>query len=169
MAKRKTLNPKESTIQANIISYLKVRRILFNRINNGQFFIEENVRDKYGRQRRKKRAVRCNSINGLSDIEVFGVLEKNGKPLLPIIIYLEVKTKTGRQSHHQKLFQQRIESAGGFYYVVRSIDDVKKAFEKTVRKIKETFGKEYDLAFLKAFSLVELNGTKKNNWLLWAI
>jgi len=155
MAKRKI---KESTIQQMILTYLKTRRILHNRVNNGQFFIEESGKDKYGRFRRKKRAVRCNTLNGIPDIEVFAFIEKSGNPVVQIPIYLEVKNETGRQSKDQKLFQSRIDSANGFYYVVRSIDDVKDVFEQASQKIKETFGNEYSLRFLKTFSLVEQNG-----------
>ena len=155
MAKRKI---KESVVQSQILSYLKTRRILHNRVNNGQFVIKENGVDKYGRNRNKSRAVRCNSLNGIPDIEVFAFIEKDGNPVVQIPIYLEVKNETGRQSKDQKLFQSRIDSANGFYYVVRGIDDVKKAFEETYQKIKKIFGNEYNIAFLKAFSLVEKNG-----------
>lgn len=37
---------------------------------------------------------------------------------------LEVKTPKGRQSPEQKEFQSFVESHGGKYFVVRSIDDV---------------------------------------------
>jgi hypothetical protein len=153
-----TRNIKESTIQSQILSFLKARRILHNRVNNGQFQIEDNAVDKYGRKRRKRRAVRCNTLNGIPDIEVFAYIDNDGVPFFPLTIYLEVKNKTGRQSKHQKLFQQRIESANGFYYVVRSVQDVIDAFNKTEKEIKERFGKKFKLGFLKAFSLPELGG-----------
>lgn len=38
---------------------------------------------------------------------------------------IEVKTKTGRQSADQVLFQKRVERLGARYIVARSIDDVK--------------------------------------------
>lgn len=44
-------------------------------------------------------------------------------------IEFEVKTKRGTQSDDQKRHQERIEVAGGRYYVVRNIDDVQKAME----------------------------------------
>lgn len=37
----------------------------------------------------------------------------------------EVKTKTGRQSADQKLFEKRCDSRGALYHVVRSVADVK--------------------------------------------
>lgn len=37
---------------------------------------------------------------------------------------LEVKTPKGKQSPEQKEFQAMVESHGGHYHVVRSVDDV---------------------------------------------
>lgn len=36
---------------------------------------------------------------------------------------IEMKTKTGRQSKEQKLFQRYVEAAGGKYAVIRTFDD----------------------------------------------
>ena len=41
----------------------------------------------------------------------------------------EVKTPRGRQSPDQILFEKRCKRAGGRYYVVRSVEDVKTAIE----------------------------------------
>ena len=46
-----------------------------------------------------------------------------------IYIGLEVKTADGKQSKEQKAIQDRITVAGGLYFIVRSVDDVKKIFE----------------------------------------
>ena len=62
---------------------------------------------------------------------------KSGKPGVPdiIVVYegrfigLEVKTETGRQSEVQKEAEEQITDAGGEYYIVRSIDDVKDFLE----------------------------------------
>lgn len=40
----------------------------------------------------------------------------------------EIKTKTGRQSSDQKLFEKRLIRHGGRYFLIRSIDDVKKFY-----------------------------------------
>ena len=61
---------------------------------------------------------------------------KTGKPGCPDIsvvyqgqyIGLEVKNEKGRQSATQKQAEQDIKNAGGQYYIVRSISDVKKLF-----------------------------------------
>lgn len=42
---------------------------------------------------------------------------------------IEVKTATGRQSEHQKNFQNMIESFGGVYILARSAEDVKRRLE----------------------------------------
>lgn len=42
---------------------------------------------------------------------------------------IEVKTATGRQSEHQKNFQNMIESFGGVYILARSVEDVKRRLE----------------------------------------
>jgi len=41
------------------------------------------------------------------------------------VIFLEIKTTTGRQDPAQKEFQSRIEANGFRYYLVRSVEDVK--------------------------------------------
>lgn len=41
-------------------------------------------------------------------------------------LFIEVKTDVGVQSDEQRKFQQKVEKLGGNYYIVRSLDDVKK-------------------------------------------
>ena len=55
------------------------------------------------------------SYPGLSDL----VAIKNGR-----VVYIEVKTRRGRQSEYQKKFQEMIEAAGGTYILARGIEDV---------------------------------------------
>ena len=50
---------------------------------------------------------------------------------IPVSVWLEVKTKKGKLSPNQKAFQESVEAAGGYYYVVRSIDDVDLAIQQT--------------------------------------
>ncbi len=59
--------------------------------------------------------------NGTSDFLVL-----NGSK----IIFLELKSGTGRQRPEQKLFQQQVESKGALYFIVRDLEDVKKAIEQ---------------------------------------
>ena len=60
---------------------------------------------------------------------------------IPVSVWLEVKTKKGRISANQKAFKDSVEAAGGFYYVVRSIEDVmlvmKEVRQKTMQQIRE--------------------------------
>lgn len=59
---------------------------------------------------------------------------KNNKPGAPDIICcyhgrfigLEVKSEKGKQTDEQKLFQEKLEKVGGQYFVVRSLDEVRK-------------------------------------------
>ena len=59
---------------------------------------------------------------------------------IPVSVWLEVKTAKGRISENQKLFSDTVNATGGFYYVVRSIDDVETALrdvtQRTIQNIK---------------------------------
>ena len=61
---------------------------------------------------------KCGVVAGIPDIFVFS----KGR-----LIGLEVKTLTTTQSESQQLLQQRIESSGGSYYIVRSVKEVEEA------------------------------------------
>lgn len=63
---------------------------------------------------------------GLSDLTAI----KDG-----VTIYIEVKTKTGKQSDGQRQFQQDIENHGGTYILARRIEDV----EPYLTSIKKLF------------------------------
>lgn len=65
-------------------------------------------------------------IRGASDI----IAIRDGK-----VMWLEVKTPKGRQTKHQKMFEKRITENGGFYFVVRSIDDAREAIHQTQQGI----------------------------------
>ena len=64
--------------------------------------------------------LRTGQIRGISDL----VAIKKG-----FVIWLEVKTLKGRLSKFQKIFRDNIINAGGEYFIVRSIDDVKEIIE----------------------------------------
>lgn len=55
-------------------------------------------------------------ISGVSDLIVITQKE---------VIFVEVKTQTGRQSKKQKEFQSKVEALGFRYVVVRSLDEFK--------------------------------------------
>jgi len=56
---------------------------------------------------------------GLCDL----IAIKNG-----MVVFIEVKAENGRQSDEQKVFEAKINSAGGIYILARSIDDVEWLF-----------------------------------------
>ena len=47
-----------------------------------------------------------------------------------LFVGLEIKNEKGRQSPSQKIAQEAIETAGGRYYIVRSVDDVERILEE---------------------------------------
>ena len=98
----------ESTIQKGIMDYLE----LFSRTNPIYYF-----RAGAGAMKTAQGRFFKTGRPGLSDIVVL---------YLGRFIGLEVKTKTGRQSQAQKQAEVDILAAGGEYYIVRSIADVRK-------------------------------------------
>lgn len=73
------------------------------------------------------RAIRFN-LNGQADLT--GVTPDGRR------LEIEVKSRNGVQSKHQKAFQQMIETTGGVYILARSVEDVDRAlaFEMSVNK-----------------------------------
>jgi len=126
----------EAEIQKSIMIYLQYRKdVVFWRQNSGSFVAPAirslgAILDKFGLGRKKafilaafKKAVgfyKCVSEQGLPDI----IVVHKG-----MFVGFEVKTDTGRVSKEQKSMHERLRKQGGKVFVVRSIDDVKKAFE----------------------------------------
>lgn len=105
---------KESIIQKSITDYLTMiqrqHKIYWFRAGSGAIKTEQGGYFKSGRP-------------GVPDI----IVVKNG-----LFYGLEVKTIKGKQTEHQKNAQAEIEVAGGKYFVVRSIDDVKECLGLSV-------------------------------------
>ena len=101
----------EGKIQSAILKYLKEKKYFCWRQNNGATYDQK-------------------MNNGLGGYRSNGVM--GGVPdiiLIPddgIFTGIEVKTKTGVQSAAQVLFERRTKRKNGRYYLVRSLDDVKK-------------------------------------------
>lgn len=98
----------EAQVQKTILEWLQVHGIFNFRTNNigvplgnGKF--------------------RPSPVRGLPDI----IVVWHGE-----FIGLEVKSRTGKQSDFQKEFQKNVTEAGGLYYVVRSIEDCQKIFNR---------------------------------------
>jgi hypothetical protein len=110
----------EGTILKSVLDYLAAEHVLAFRMNTGAMQSEHNG---------KKRFMRFGTP-GMADVLAFpnrrsarGVLI-NG---CSHVLWLEVKSATGKQSALQKSFQAQVEAEGHRYAVVRSIQDVKEA------------------------------------------
>lgn len=93
----------EKQIQNAVEQYLTIKKYFFWKNNTGA------MKTEYGG------FIRFGAI-GSPDI----CLVKDG-----FFIGLEIKAPKGRQSEGQILFQKRLKEAGGEYYIIRSIDDLK--------------------------------------------
>jgi len=78
----------------------------------------------------------CTSVKGLPDIMVV---------YKGFFVGLEVKSKTGRQRPTQKDTQARIEKAAGFYFIVRSLEDVDDALSIVDERARERAKKYFSL------------------------
>ena len=104
----------EAQIQKSILDYGKLKKIPMRRINvigtpytiNGKTYFRRSTN------------------LGMSDIHAEFMIGG-----IPVSVWLEVKTSTGKLSSNQKQFRDGARSYGGFYFVVRSIDDVLEAFD----------------------------------------
>lgn len=94
----------EHNIQCAIVSYLRLNKVFCFSVPNG------GLRSlKTGAFLKKEGATA-----GVSDLII---LRKNE------CIFVEVKTKTGRQSDEQKKFQEAVELLGFKYFIWRTLDD----------------------------------------------
>ena len=116
----------EKHIQRAILEWGQYKRILMHRINVIGTPLHKDGLTVYRPSRNK----------GMADIHATVILTG-----IPISVWLEVKTKRGKLSPNQLLFKDSVEAFGGFYYVVRSIEDVESALaevrQQTFQKIKD--------------------------------
>ena len=109
----------EKHIQRAILEWGQYKRILMHRINVIGTPLHKDGLTVYRPSRNK----------GMADIHATLILAG-----IPISVWLEVKTKRGKLSPNQLLFKDSVEAFGGFYYVVRSIDDVESAVDEVKLK-----------------------------------
>lgn len=102
----------ESSIQAKILSWLETTGLIHWRQNSGKIFV-------------RKRLINLGP-DGVSDIII--ILPPNGR-----IMCMEVKSAKGTLRPVQKEFRQRIQSVGGWYCVVRSLQDAQKELTDVAR------------------------------------
>lgn len=96
----------ETEIQRAICDYLKIKGHFFTRVNNVPI---------YDPRAKRRRALPKYTIKGFPDILVL---------LDGVAIGIEVKSETGKISSDQKEFKERWLSAGGSYFIARSVKDV---------------------------------------------
>ena len=116
----------EAQIQKAIMQWGQYKKVLMHRINVIGTPLHKDGLTVY----------RPSTNKGMADIHATLIVEG-----IPVSVWLEVKTKKGKLSANQKAFQESVEAAGGFYYVVRSIDDVElvvaEVRQKTMQHIKD--------------------------------
>jgi len=111
----------EAAVQKAILQYLAARHVFAIRVNSGTHFSESNG----------KRYVTRLAAPGTADILALpsqwrGVDDKGTWCEFREIkvLWLEVKSATGKQSDLQKSFQAQVEAEGHRYAVCRSVQDV---------------------------------------------
>ena len=114
----------EAQIQKAIMQWGQYKKVLMHRINVIGTPLHKNGLTVY----------RPSTNKGIADIHATVLVEG-----IPVSVWLEVKTKRGKLSANQKAFQESVEAAGGFYYVVRSIDDVDLVIQQTRLEVWEKF------------------------------
>ena len=108
-----SLKESEASIQKAILDWGKVMRIPMRRMN----VIGTPTKDGF----------RPAPNRGMADIHC--VLLIAG---IPVSVWLECKTKRGKLSESQETFRERVNSYGGFYFVMRSIEDVEKVLDNVL-------------------------------------
>lgn len=103
----------EREIQKEILNFLKNNSVLHWRQNSGMVPIGGG-----------NRFIRLGA-KGLPDICV--IMPPHGK-----FVGLEVKTRVGKVNPNQKDFAMRLTNLGGYYFVVRSLEDAVNALRKVM-------------------------------------
>lgn len=117
----------EHQLQYSIVTYLRLNHILCieaDAMSGLQFFSPTDSR----RFAFIKHHTKMGYEKGQADLML---LLKGGR-----CVFVELKTKTGRQSEDQKKFQKAVELLGFSYMVWRSLDDAEK-FIKEISKCQD--------------------------------
>ena len=116
----------EAQIQKSILQWAAAKRILMYRIN-----VIGTPLHKAG-----KTVYRPSTNRGMADIHCTLLVDK-----IPVSVWLEVKRKRGKLSMYQEAFRDSVQAAGGYYFLVRSIEDVELALaevsQRTIQQIRE--------------------------------
>lgn len=101
----------ENRLQLAVIKYLRARGCVCGKVKNkGSFYKGRFILDPY-------------AFLGVPDLICFS----------PNLSFLEIKTPAGRLSIHQKQFQKLCYHANIPYLIIRSMEDVEKAFFSTIK------------------------------------
>ena len=109
-----SLKESEANIQKAILDWGKVMRIPMRRMNVIGTPYQKNGLTYF---RKAPNA-------GMADIHCELIIAG-----IPVSVWLECKNKRGKLSVSQETFREGVNGYGGFYFVVRSIEDVEKAFD----------------------------------------
>jgi len=103
---RKGHGPSEAQVQKSVIDYLRWQNITFFRINVVGIPLKDG-------------SFRPNSqMKGIADLSLI----IDGKS-----VWFEIKRLNGRQTQHQKDFAEKVRKAGGYYFLIRSVEQAQSA------------------------------------------
>lgn len=131
---------KESDLQIRLVRYLRTNypalaRLLEHPKNEG---CGGSTQDKKRQAIAKAEGVQA----GVADLiwhipSTYYVIDgvPQEEPYTYFSLAMELKTKVGRQSAEQKLFQRYFEAAGGLYIIVRSFEDGQKVIDEYAANI----------------------------------
>lgn len=120
----------EGQIKNNICEYLSYRRDCFFWVQESQGTFDPKTK----RFRKKKSKFQR---NGIPDI----ILNFKFMSYPPVMVGLEVKDIGKKQTESQIIFEKDYKSFGGFYFVVRSIEDTKHALNLVENHIRTMLNK----------------------------
>jgi hypothetical protein len=102
----------ESFVLRSCLDLLAIERIWHVRLNTGSFALESKGKRRFFRA----------GVKGMADILATPLVQRIA--VVPVVLWIEVKSETGRQRPDQRAFQQAVEEAGHFYLLARSGDDI---------------------------------------------
>ena len=105
----------ESKIQQQIVEYFNNTYCLKHHNPRGLIFSIPN-----GGTRKKLEAITLKATGLLAGVSDLIVILPNGK-----LIFVEIKTDTGKMSEKQIEFKQRVEELGYEYWLIRNIEEFK--------------------------------------------
>ena len=108
----------EKDVLKTVVQYLELKNVPVTRLNNIGIPTESG-------------GMRPVQIKGIPDLVVqFNVND------LPILVWIECKSTTGKQSLYQQIFEKNVNNFGGFYFIVRGVEDLEISLNSVVTNIK---------------------------------